>query len=677
MRRALALLGLLALASVGCSETQSPAPVRAVSAPLIGPLVPLDEGAQGARSSSKLQPSIAGDGTGFLVAWCDQPEFGKPTVRGWRTDPQGQPIDATPFTVPDSDCFAPLNRGRAAIAHGSAGYLVAATVEKTPNAIDIGGVLIAPDGVVTDVGLLASTSDTQEQLPTLASDGTGFLLVYRTSSLSLDPGLEVRRISSAGIPQGSPVRLTHVVTNDIRYPNVAFDGTNYLVTFQDADKVFGQRFTADGNAVDGAPRALLSAVAGNLQADLAFADGHYLIAHAADATPNEVRIARLDTGLNVVSMATVATSASATDRTVVAAPSGAMVAWLEGYALAGGVSGGNARIARIAADGSVTDPSGIPVTTTPGAHLAMAASAGGFLSVWHRALNESSEDLSFGAIDASGTVTLHDAAGLIEIGPAAQRAPAVAFTGAEFLSVWSASDGSNDRNVMIRRSDGQGQLVGDSSPLAATSAAEMWPAIARGNDGFLAAWSSFQGDDYFVSVAKLDASGRVLSTAVVAESEAGLEYVSVNFDGENYLVAYDRQAKFGDIYARQVDASGQPMGEEFELPLPFGPMFLWLSVDIAWGGVYLVAFSDQSDHMLYYARFKGDGTMIDQAPVQLGDGGSDVATAYGENLFVVVNPSPDGLDIHRITIESVSFHWSWPLFLIATGLSWALFWMME
>ncbi len=35
------------------------------------------------------------------------------------------------------------------------------------------------------------------------------------------------------------------------------------------------------------------------------------------------------------------------------------------------------------------------------------------------------------------------------------------------------------------------------------------------------------------------------------------------------------------------------------------------------------------------------------------------------------------LDIHRITIESVSFHWSWPLFLIATGLSWALFWMME
>jgi len=35
------------------------------------------------------------------------------------------------------------------------------------------------------------------------------------------------------------------------------------------------------------------------------------------------------------------------------------------------------------------------------------------------------------------------------------------------------------------------------------------------------------------------------------------------------------------------------------------------------------------------------------------------------------------LSIDYVTIESVSFYWSWPLFLIATGLAWALFWMME
>ncbi len=35
------------------------------------------------------------------------------------------------------------------------------------------------------------------------------------------------------------------------------------------------------------------------------------------------------------------------------------------------------------------------------------------------------------------------------------------------------------------------------------------------------------------------------------------------------------------------------------------------------------------------------------------------------------------LNVHRITIEGISFHWSWPLFLIATGLAWGIFAMME
>lgn len=35
------------------------------------------------------------------------------------------------------------------------------------------------------------------------------------------------------------------------------------------------------------------------------------------------------------------------------------------------------------------------------------------------------------------------------------------------------------------------------------------------------------------------------------------------------------------------------------------------------------------------------------------------------------------LDVHRMTVEGISFHWSWPLFLIATGLAWGIFWMME
>jgi len=35
------------------------------------------------------------------------------------------------------------------------------------------------------------------------------------------------------------------------------------------------------------------------------------------------------------------------------------------------------------------------------------------------------------------------------------------------------------------------------------------------------------------------------------------------------------------------------------------------------------------------------------------------------------------LEIHRITMAGQSFYWSWHLFVATTGLSWAIFWMME
>lgn len=48
------------------------------------------------------------------------------------------------------------------------------------------------------------------------------------------------------------------------------------------------------------------------------------------------------------------------------------------------------------------------------------------------------------------------------------------------------------------------------------------------------------------------------------------------------------------------------------------------------------------------------------------------------SIIIGSNGSTGGwLDIHRISIEGTSFHWSWQLFVASTGLSWAIFWMME
>jgi len=47
-------------------------------------------------------------------------------------------------------------------------------------------------------------------------------------------------------------------------------------------------------------------------------------------------------------------------------------------------------------------------------------------------------------------------------------------------------------------------------------------------------------------------------------------------------------------------------------------------------------------------------------------------------LILGSNHSKGGfLDIHHTSIHGFDFYWSWPLFIAATGISWAIFWMME
>ena len=48
------------------------------------------------------------------------------------------------------------------------------------------------------------------------------------------------------------------------------------------------------------------------------------------------------------------------------------------------------------------------------------------------------------------------------------------------------------------------------------------------------------------------------------------------------------------------------------------------------------------------------------------------------SLFIGSGGSSAGLlNVHSVTVQGYHFYWSWPLFLIGTGLSFAIFLMME
>ena len=52
--------------------------------------------------------------------------------------------------------------------------------------------------------------------------------------------------------------------------------------------------------------------------------------------------------------------------------------------------------------------------------------------------------------------------------------------------------------------------------------------------------------------------------------------------------------------------------------------------------------------------------------------------AFVVSLFIGSGGSSGGLlNVHPVTIEGYQFYWSWPLFLVGTGLSFGIFLLME
>ena len=96
------------------------------------------------------------------------------------------------------------------------------------------------------VKLFGDPKHAQLSRPRIASDGSGYLVVFSTyDNMLFRPAVEGLRLDATGAPSGGPFELSPVNPNVYEYaePDVAFDGTNYLV-------VWSQR-SNDGKSISG------------------------------------------------------------------------------------------------------------------------------------------------------------------------------------------------------------------------------------------------------------------------------------------------------------------------------------------------------------------------------------------------------------------------------------------
>ena len=367
----------------------------------------------------------------------------------------------------------------------------------------LGAVLIA-------LFLAAPAAGQQRYAPAVAFDGTYYLVVWQEQRPNASRDIYAARVSEAGVVLdllGIPISKAAGTQSA---PAVAFDGSSFVVVWQDdrsaptRPDVYGARVSAAGVLLDPGGIPISSGPGGQLAPAIAGTGSGSLVVWTDGS---DIRAARVSPAGAVVGPAGVTVSAAAgaqLDPAVAFAGPGSLVVWEDHR-------GGPADLygARVSAAGAVLDPSGIAVATGVGdeRNATVAFDGAAFLAAWDLASDVQARRVSAaGALLGPGPVALAAT-------PGSRSRPALAFDGATYLAAWQ-----DDLDLDSVRVSPAGAVLGPVAPISAAAQAQLGPVIAHGTTGSLVVWEdkrtgAGRSDVYGARVAS---SGAVLDAAGIA-----------------------------------------------------------------------------------------------------------------------------------------------------------------
>ena len=371
------------------------------------------------------------------------------------------------------------------------------------------------------------------------------------------------------------------------YPALAFDGTNYLVAWEDwrsgtTGDVYGARVSPAGSLLDPDGIAISTAANDQRAPAVAFDGANYLVVwgdHRSGTYNSDVYGARVSPAGAVLDPSGIAISTAASHQ---AFPKLAfdgtnyLVAWYDGRSdIYNDIYG-----ARVSPAGSVLDPDGIPISTAADRQLnpALAFDGTNYLVAWTDARSGGLVDIYGARVSRAGVVL--DPSG-IPISTAADRQfnPALAFDGTNYLVAWGDDRSGASWDIYGARVSPAGAVL-DPSGIAISTAAGFQESAALAFDGmnYLVAWSDSRSGDYDIYGGRVSPAGSVLDPNGIAIStaEGAQWYPGVAFDGTNYLVAWGdlRSDTRGDIFGARMSPAGsvlEPDGILISLPPPLPP----------------------------------------------------------------------------------------------------------
>ncbi len=501
-------------------------------------------------TSNQTVPSVAYNGTNFLVVWQDlRNGTGNANIYGARVSGAGAVLDTNGLAI----STAAGNQSFPSVTNNGTSFLVVwhdLRNGSSYSTYDIYGARVSATGGVLDSnGFVITNAIYNQSLPALAYNGTNFLVVWQDNRGGSHFDIYGARVSGTGSLVDAGGLAISTAANRQSSPSVAYNGTNFLVVWEDyrggsGSDIYGARVNGSGGVID-TSGIVISAAAGNQFAPVVASNGASFLVAWQDFRGggfSDIYGARVNGSGVVLDTSGIAISTAANHQ---AAPALAydgtnfLVVWQDSR------NGGFTDIygARVSGAGVLLDSGGRALSTAADAQYSPAVAHDGtsFLVVW--------QDLRNGGADiygarVSGAGTLLDANGLaITTATGAQASPAVAHDGTRFLVVWQDSRGGNT-DIYGARMSGAGAVL-DAGGLAISTASnhQSSPAVAHDGTNFLVVWEDLRGGGSDVYGARVSGAGAVLDSsgfALCADPVEEVQPALVSVGGRRALVVYRR-----------------------------------------------------------------------------------------------------------------------------------------
>uniref|UniRef100_A0A7V1EHZ5 FlgD/Vpr Ig-like domain-containing protein n=1 Tax=candidate division WOR-3 bacterium TaxID=2052148 RepID=A0A7V1EHZ5_UNCW3 len=513
---------------------------------------------------------------------------------------------------------------------------------------DIYGTRLTSEGVIIDsIGIPISNAPRYQNSPEVLFDGDKYFIVwedYRSGGIPIIYGCRLNPDGTVLDTGGIIISLTYSCA-----PHLAFDGTNYLVVWEDQRSgyfytdIYGARVTQSGMVLD--PGGFPISIAGYGQSSprVTFGGTNYLVvwADGRNGQNPDIYGARVSTaGIVIDTVGIIISNAPGTQvyPTIVYGNNEYLIAWRDSR-------NGNADIyaSRVTPDGIVLDTLGIPVDTTVSAQSQPALYFDGtnFLVVWRDYRDGANYDIYGVRINPSGNI-LDTAFIPIATGINHETNPAVSFDTTNYIVTFT-NEAEQNVDIMGVRISKSGVIIDTSAILISTGVyfySQSSPALSFCGQNYFAVWEDERNGNANCDIfgARITCSGLVLDSAGIPISVATNDQKNpaVIFDGTNYFVVWQDKRINGlnyDIFGARINSQGIVL-DTLGIPISVADNDQKNPSVAIDGTNYFVVWEDnrinQYNYDIYGARVTPEGIVLDTGGIAI-----DEAQEYQINPRVI------------------------------------------